>query len=259
MNVYIFNLTSVSQSYLNGAVVVPANGSVLVPSEHLCSLSFDAQLLGDLRLSQVVLGDGVTQYAESYALSFLDVARRLSQKDSDNAAFTRLKQAPTGWGYQMRGVEVTTSLLTSLNNTDILGANIGDATLYFYDAAGGLINTQAAADTSCVRTVLEIIPPYDYYLIGGVAKVAVKPLTDVRLSLIVAPDVPYAYGGSRVNIQNINFKYIGPDDSIQADGRASKFVPYAASGTPTNKLKFIINHNAGVQTTFALFIEHYKL
>lgn len=259
MNVYIFNLTAVIQSYLNGSVIVPANGSVLVPADQLVSISFDAQLLGDIRLSQVVLGDGVTQYAESYALTFLDVARRLSQKDSDHASFIRLKQAPTGWGYQMRGVEVTTSLLTSLNNTDALGVNVGDATLFFYDSVGTLITSQATADTSCVRTVLEMTPTYDYYLIGGIAKVAVKPTTDVRLSLIVAPDVPYASGGSRVNIQNINFKYISIEDSVQADGRASKFVPYATSGVPTNKLKFIINHNAGVQTTFALFIEHYKV
>lgn len=177
-----------------------------------------------------------------------------TQLDSDNAGFTRVKQAPTGWTYQLRGIEFTTAKSGSVVNLDPMGNQLSDATLEFYDAA----NAITTDPTQAVKTIMDVEPPNDFYLIGGLSKILVSPVNDVRLSVIAVPDVPASYGGSKVMIQNINFRYVGANDKVDADGRASKMLAYSAT-QHTNKLRFIVSHTLGEQNSIAVYIEQYKL
>lgn len=180
--------------------------------------------------------------------------RLTAQLDSDNANFSRTKQAPTGWTYQLRGLEFKTSDVTSLVNLDPNGVQLADATIKLYDSTGA----QTAIPAYAVKTVVDLEPPYDYYIIGGLAKIQTTPASDVRLSVIAVPDVPFAYGGSRIMIQNVNFKFITANDKIDADGRASKMLAYSATNH-TSKLRFVIMHAAGDVNAIALYLEHYKI
>jgi hypothetical protein len=182
---------------------------------------------------------------------------RLDQRDSDGAPLARVKQAPTGWTYQLRGFDFITSTLSSLNNLDHTNVDKGDATLKLYDASGVLITDQATADTSCVRTVIDLEPPYDYYLMGGIAKLGSTPPNPLRISVIAVPDVPFIYGGSRVMISSVNFNFVGTTDKIDADGRASKQLAYSATNH-TNKLRIILFHGAGDKTPVGVFLEHFR-
>ena len=149
---------------------------------------------GDFGLNCVLPQDGssdVTDFETKYKPA--GNLRLTPQLDSDNASFSRTKQAPTGWTYQLRGLEIQTSNPASLVNVDPFGVQQSDTTIMLYDATGALTTTPTLA----TRTVVDFEPHYDFYIIGGLAKILVTPTTDVRISVIAVPDVPFSYGGSR--------------------------------------------------------------
>lgn len=183
--------------------------------------------------------------------------RLTSQLDSDNASFSRTKQAPTGWTYQLREFNFQTSTLGSLSNKTETNVDAGDANIKFYDAINTVVTDPALANT-ITHTVVDLEPPYDYYLIGGLAKILVTPTNDVCISVSAAPDVPFSYGGNRVMIKNVNFKFIGANDKVDADGRASKMLTYNPA-YHSSKLRFSIYHPAGEAHSIAIFLEHYKI
>ena len=131
-----------------------------------------------------------------------------------------------------------------------------DATLSLYDASGTLI-TDPTLVANCVKSTLDIEPPYDYYIAGGNVKSDVQA-ANIYLNLIGVPDVPAAYGGSKAFVQNVNLKYINPAIGVEADGRAAKWLQYSAT-YHTNKLRFQFTHPAGYQLGIAIFLELYKL
>lgn len=194
---------------------------------------------------------------DSTATIVLNIIDTQFQIDSDGATFSRSKEAPTGWTYQMRGMEFTTAQFGSLVNRDANNAQLSDANIKFYDASGTQV-TDASLLNTIVKTVMDWEPPFDYYIIGGIAKILVAASSDCRMSVTAVPDVPYSYGGSKVMIQSVNFKFIGTTDKIDADGRASKMLSYSATNH-TNKLRFCVFHTAGEVNSFAVFVEHYRV
>lgn len=178
------------------------------------------------------------------------------QLDSDGAPMSRVKVAPSGWSFQLHGIEMQTSVIGSVINNDFMGVAIGDSTIMLYDAQGVLITDQPTADTGCVRTVLDFEPVYDYYVVGGAIKLVSAADQDVRAYVVGAPDVPAQFGGSKIFIQHVNLRYT-QGQGIQADGRAAKFVQYNPT-LHTNKLRFIFTHGAGYKINLALFLEFFK-
>lgn len=179
------------------------------------------------------------------------------QADSDNAPLARVKAAPTGWTFQFRFFEFTTAKLASLVNNDALtGAALSDASMKLYKADNSEV-TDSSGEAEVVRTVIDIEPTYDFYAIGGHCKCIVTPATDCRLNVVAVPDIPAAYGGSKIMVQGANFKLISGNDKVDMDGRAAKLLSYSAT-YHTNKLRVIIRHTAGEQNTFILGIQHYK-
>lgn len=180
------------------------------------------------------------------------------QLDSDGAPMSRTKVAPSGWNFQYRGVEFSTSTLASVVNKDGLNADLSDATLKLYKADGTLITDQGVADSDCVRTQIDIEPPYDIYIAGGKLKFVEQPTVDVRIAVIGVPDVPAQYGGSKHFVQNVNLKFISAVDGVNADGRAAKWLQYSATNH-TNKIRFILYHPAGHKMPISTFLELYRL
>lgn len=183
------------------------------------------------------------------------------QKDSDNAVLSRVKAAPTGWTFQFRCFDFTTALPASLNNSDNTGADLGDVNMKFYKANGTQVTSPGVLDVdqlAITKTVVDFEPAYDYYIIGGHSKSPITPVSDCRLFVVAVPDIPAPYGGSKVMVNNANFRLITGNDKIDTDGRAAKLLSYSAT-YHTNKLRFIFNHAAGEQIGFIVAIEHYKM
>jgi len=181
----------------------------------------------------------------------------MSQFDSDGASMSRMKVAPSGWNFQLRGIEFQTSTLGSIVNRDADNANLSDAVLKLYDAQGTEIVDPTLALTA-VKTVVDIEPPYDIYIAGGKLKFITVPVSDVRIAVIGAPDVPAVAGGSKHFVQNANLKFIPVTEGVNADGRAAKWLQYSAT-YHTNKIRFAIYHDAAVVMPIAVFLEVYKL
>ncbi len=182
--------------------------------------------------------------------------QRLEQIDSDGAIMSRTKVAPSGWSFQLHGIEMLTSTLDSVVNCDFMGLPLGDSTILLYDAEGVLITDQTVADTDCVRTVIDFEPKYDYYVVGGAIKLLAPAERDIRAYVVGAPDIPAQFGGSKIFIQHVNLRYT-QGEGIHADGRAAKFVQYNAQ-LHTNKLRFMFTHDPGYKLNMALFLEFFK-
>ncbi len=183
--------------------------------------------------------------------------KSIIQLDSDGASMSRVKVAPSGWNFQFRGIEFTTSTLDSVINKDAANANLSDATLKLYNSEGTLI-TAAEDQGNCVKTILDIEPPYDIYVAGGKLRMLTLPAEDIRMSVMGVPDVPANMGGSKPFIQNINLKFLSVTEGVNADGRAAKWLQYNAT-YHTNKIRFIFYHSAGFTFPLSVFMEVYKL
>lgn len=179
--------------------------------------------------------------------------------DSENAPIQRSKTAPTGWTYHAHSFEFTTSKLDAIFNSkpDLTPYNF--CTAKFYNVSNVELTDQPTIDTDCVKTVLDFEPTHDYEVISG--RIYVKnhiTNEDVRLWCVAVPDVPEAYGGSKIMVSGINLDFLDEYQPIITDGRVSKRLNYSAT-LHTNKLRFIISHPAGKQVPLMILMEMYKV
>jgi hypothetical protein len=178
-------------------------------------------------------------------------------KDSDDAILVRPKAAKTGWTYHLTAPEFCTSKVNSLYHKDVTGSDLNYCIVKYYDAAGTELTTQGSCDTDCVKTVFSFEPTWDYEIIGGTIKTIGSVTEDVRIWVIAVPDIPAANGGSKVMVQSVNLKFIDPNNGIEADGRASKYMTYNST-YHTNKLQLTVKHPAGHQEGIMMALELYK-
>jgi len=91
-------------------------------------------------------------------------------------------------------------------------------------------------------------PDYDYDIIGGSIHQHITPVSDVRL-WVVAGAVELGALGLKEFVGGLNMKYMGINEQIETDGRASARMNKTTTGVPyqTNQLQYIITHNAGHQ------------
>jgi hypothetical protein len=184
-------------------------------------------------------------------------ADKTSTKDVDGSVIIRPKAAKAGWTYHLTAPQFATSTIDSLYHKDVYGTDLNQCTVKYYDASGAELTTQGSCDTDCVKTVFSFEPPWDYEIIGGTIKTIGAVTADVRAWVIAAPDIPAAYGGSKVMVQGVNLRFIDPNNGIEADGRASKFMTYNSS-LHTNKLQLILKHPAGHKEEIMMAFELYK-
>lgn len=167
--------------------------------------------------------------------------------DSNGIPLQRAKITRTGWHYQAHSIEMTTSLLGGLSNTDITDTDLGYGTIKFYDSGSTELTTQASIDSSCVETVIDWEPAEDVEVLGGVIFQANAPTTDTKLWIMAAPDVPANLGGSVPFCDGgLNLKYMGSGQVFDMDGRTPKLMPYNAT-FHTNKFRLRLTHSAGAR------------
>jgi hypothetical protein len=176
--------------------------------------------------------------------------------DTDGATLVRVKAAKTAWTYGVIPIEFrtadfnsTVSILHDLTN------RIGVSTK-FYDNYSTEV-TDVANEAQITRTVVDFEPTYNYEIIGGQVQQHTKPNTDIRVWVTAVPDIPVGSGGSKEMVGGVNLRFIDPSDKIEADGKASKFMKYDAT-YHTNKLRFTIRHDAGVQHDLLILLNIFR-
>lgn len=194
-------------------------------------------------------------------------------RDSDRSLINRDKHTKTGWHYEPRSLDFTTSKLNSLYNRKHDGAGImdgtdyGDGLLKFYDGTGAeLVQGDSETDNdfqtrltnNCIKTIMDWQSTYDFDIIGGYFMIKNAPTTDAYLWVIVAPDLTEEQGGSIPHISGgWNLSFFQDKQSMSINGRGAKNVAYDPVYN-TNKFRMICKHAAGAEIGIQMIYEHFK-
>lgn len=181
----------------------------------------------------------------------------IPERDGDGVAFNRIKITHSGWHFQLYGMEFETAKKDSEVNTDVDGTDLGHLSLKFYDSNDQELTAQIDITASCVKTVADWEPTWDYEIIGGTFRQISVPASDVIFNCVAVPDLTAEQGGSVPFANNVNLRFVGTEDHIRADGRSPKQLAYDAV-YHTNKLRFIIRHTTGLQHKIQLQMEVYR-
>lgn len=185
-----------------------------------------------------------------------------SFSDIDGIPFMRLKASKKGWSFWAVPIEITTSTISgTIYAKDASGTDIPGISCKIYNGDDQEITTPGVLNANlntCVKTVLDFEPAFDYEMIGGALRINSNPSSDVRLWIIGAPDIPAGSGGSKEFASGVNLKFLAPDSSFEIDGRVTKYVSYNAV-THQGKLRVILKHPAGTQVNMQIIIHTYKL
>lgn len=154
------------------------------------------------------------------------VLAQITNTDTDGATYARTKVVFTGMTFCLRSFELRTATPGSIVNLDPSGAACAEATASFYTSEGADASLTPA---DCVKTVVDFEPPFDYYIIGGQIRSKEVVLEDVRVHVVAVPDVPASMGGTKIMVQNLNLRYVGVNDKVQADGRAGKLLSHSST------------------------------
>lgn len=185
----------------------------------------------------------------------------LGQIDTDGAQIVRIKAAKRGWSFWAVPVEITTSTLGgSLFSEMSDGTPIPWVNCKIYNASDVEITTAGLLNANlgtCVKTVIDFEPTFDFEIIGGDLRINSNPSADTRLWIIGAPDIPAMFGGSKEFASGINLKFLAPDASFTIDGRVTKSLTYNPA-THQGKMRLILKHPAGTQVNVQFVIHMYR-
>lgn len=181
------------------------------------------------------------------------------QTDDLGAAYSIPKMCEIGMHFQLKGFTITSGVYNSLIERDWKNHPCSDTVVNFYDASGIQLNATSQDNiANATQTQLTWTPNYNYYLMGGMVKVAAQPTSDAFLSVVVAPQIPSSYGGQIPLISNLNLLFFGNNDLISAASPSTKLLTYQQNGMPgTNSLQWNIYHGVGVQVKMEFLVQHY--
>lgn len=251
-------------SYASGQVIVPAYGSLEILPNYWFALYTDVNFIADLRKNNIVINDGNKDIDPDKSEDYVRQINvfNYNNKDVDGALIVRTKAAKKGWSFWAVPVEVTTStLLGSIHCKMSDGTDITWVNCKIYDGndqeitTAGLLNANLA---TCVKTVIDFEPTFDYEIIGGALRINSNPSQDVRLWIVGAPDIPAQFGGSKEFASGINLKFLAPDSSFEIDGRVTKYLTYNPV-THQGKMRIILKHPPGLQLNIQVVIHMYRL
>lgn len=258
MSIYIKNNSGSVSTYL-GQQINDTEYYEIQPSE-LVSWQNNSLLITDIGS-----GDAIVAKSDDSNNDITDVSSAINYlkntnipTDLEGSPIYRSKAAKSGWTYNLNGVEFETSVLSSIYHKDFEGNDQSEATIKFYNSSDVELTVQGDLDTDCVKTVLDFEPLYDYEIIGGTIKSDLSITDDYRVWVVAVPDLTVLQGGSKVMVNNINLRYIDPDNGVEADGRVSKYMTYNAT-YHTNKIRLIIKHPAGGKEKIMIAYEMYKV
>lgn len=174
--------------------------------------------------------------------------------DSDRAQIVRVKLNTYGWHFQERCLQLTTSQANSLVNKDCYGMQKTDAVIRFYNVNNTEIFDQTDIDNSCVKTILELEPTYDYEVISATIYASEKSISPLYVGVVLAPDIPEALGGNKTVLCGAN---LGQKATYQIEGRAVKKLIYN-NVYHSNKIRTILTHDVGYKLTVNFDVDHFK-
>lgn len=194
--------------------------------------------------------------------NFKSIANKnLYQNDDDGAQIVRLKAAKKGWSFWAIPIEFTTSTIGGTLYAKVSnGSNIPWINCKIYNDQDqeitdpGLLNANLA---TCVKTVIDFEPTFDFEIIGGALRINSNPSQDIRLWIVGAPDIPPQFGGSKEFASGVNLKFLAPDSSFDIDGRVTKFLKYDPI-THQGKMRMILKHPAGSQINIQIIVHIYR-
>lgn len=251
----IKNIDTVSHIYA-GQTIEPNAQYSIQKTEESRWVNSDA-LLADIADGKAQVNNGISDIAGVSAQINYLLGNDISARDSEGAYLQRTKAASSGWTYHMTAPEFLTSVIGSAYHKDVNGNDLNEISIKFYDDSNVELTTQGACDTDCVKTVVSFEPTWDYEIIGGTIKTANDVTENVRIWIVAVPDVPAQYGGSKIMVQGVNLKFVDPNNGIEANGRASKYMAYSAT-YHTNKIQLIIKHPAGHKEAMMIAFEVFK-
>jgi len=194
-----------------------------------------------------------------------------SLTDESNRTLVRVVAAKKGWTYLAHPIECTTSLLSNgCYTNDWQDNSRGDVTMRYYNSSDVelVAGTQAELDSNCVKTTITFNPSYDYEIVSGNIHQHTTPTSDVRLwvvgGVIDNSGLPWEYPTNNWNVSEfaggLNLKYMGDQQQIETDGRASKYMQKTITGVPynANQMQVILRHPVGEQTDIMLVLEYFK-
>jgi hypothetical protein len=177
--------------------------------------------------------------------------------DDQGRQVLRVAAASKGWTYLARSIEFETSTLGSLYSKNFLGNNNTDVSIAFYDANNNQV-TEPQYESDVVTTKVVFKPNHDYEIVSGHLHQQNNPSTDVRI-WVIGGIIELGQGYVKELASGLNMKYIGADEQIATDGRASKYMkkdvgaPYHA-----NQLQIIVRHDAGYKHKLMLVLEYFR-
>lgn len=218
---------------------------------------------GSFQLTSIINKHIDQESKDDFELNYKSTSNlSLWQNDSDGAQIVRIKAAKKGWSFWAIPIEITTSTLLgslyckSSDDLDIPGIN---CKIYNGNneeiTTAGLLNANL---NTCVKTVIDFEPQFDYEIIGGALRINSNPSQDIRLWIVGAPDIPAQFGGSKEFASGINLKFLAPDSSFEIDGRVTKFLTYNPA-THQGKMRIILKHPAGTQVNMQIVVHIYRL
>lgn len=254
---YLHNIAGVEKTYLG--IPIPDNGFYQIPDSMLIKFQNDASVIADIISNLIRLSsDGLTDYSSINIsnLNFLKNDHR--EVDSEGRQIIRTAAGSKGWSYLAHPIEFETSKIGSLYEKDHTNTSRGISSVKFYDA-DDIEVTEVINESSIVKTVVLVKPPYDYELIAGMLQQIESPLTDVRVWVIGGI---IELGGAYVKefAGGLNMRYYASNESLKTDGRASKYMRKDILGVPyqANQIQLITRHEAGVKHKLKLILEYFR-
>lgn len=217
---------------------------------------------GPFQYDCIILKNGNNEHIDFETNFKAGASKNISQFDIDGAGIVRIKAAKKGWSFWACPPEITTSTLGgTLYCKDVSGTDIPGVSCKIYNENGTEITTAGLSNSNlafCVKTVLDIEFPFDIELIGGTIRVHSNPVSDLKLWVVGAPDIPAIYGGSKEFASGINLKFLAPDNAFDIDGVVTKYLTYNAV-THTGKIRLIFKHPQGLTVNLQAVIRLYRL
>ena len=179
-------------------------------------------------------------------------------KSSDGRVAVRTTITNKGSNLKLRAISLWTCAPARLHSRDPrTHLEYGDVTQTMVDAAGDT----TVDPTQCVMDVIDFEPRYSYEVDGGFMDVPsdlIDGVTDAWwIGVVGLPDLaPYGMALDHVSMVNIE---AATTKNVTSDGKATIYLPYITYGNPaqsahTNKLRWVIEHPAGVSKRFQMYI-----
>jgi len=211
--------------------------------------------------------DNIVSNHDGILLNYPTLVTLDELKDDDNVQIVQPKTTKLGWRFQPRMMSFITSKYKSEYSKKENGENVGDLTLKFYNSGNEeLVKGEQESDqdfqtrltNNCVKTYADWHAQYTQDLIGAILICKTIPENSTYAWAVIAPDLPAEYGGNAAYLEGgFDLSFLHQTREFWFNGRGAKTLKIDNSPYKTNKIRFIIKHDVGVQIPLQLLIEHF--